>query len=698
MEVARARRPLSCSNPNKLYQPCKLWMQKRCQSLAASCVYIHSYFCPDRGSCKREFCTLLHHDLENTNSDCNRKNAGREAEKEAYTTSEGAEVITIDDDDDDEIRIASLDGDEIGMASLDDDKIRMASPSPTFDDELCQELEEIGEELDRFTEETVGNLEFASDKEFQILSSTEGMKSNQNANLFNVKPAESRDSPSSFDFLRCLSRKEDSTFNPQKWLEDICKQTDWKSHDTDTVSKFRSDICQSEKEIKNNSAEVKLLLQQKSQLMKNAKFLIDQKKLLSTERDNVIKRVIIGTVDQSKVKRVLDENARLTKELSAHLQIISTNIQKINDKMSHIAKNTDSKGRGSVPIHLLKENESSLSSHEPEIKQSINTREIFDKITNSLKDPKIVTKRKQGVGETEECPQLEVKVKSSNSEQKVLANTSLPTAQNQDTSLHDTDGSKENRNCQGENGNINQDVANGGRKNTNITAPKAKEMEEQKSSVSQDRSSSAEEVKKSAIEETKTNEKKKKKSSRDKNTYWCKTCNAFYTSVYGYIEHLESMSHFENIKSGTQPRSRSHGNGRERHNDVLPQGVEFLHTTTVFFCELCSQVMYDKNEAVVHPQNSHHLMKYKEHIRANVAQEIQFMEEKMSALTEYCKRRQVKVSETASDVITEQPTEHSKSCTGLADKETSNLDSSNSNKRKHMHDQSECNKKNRMER
>lgn len=70
----------------------------------------------------------------------------------------------------------------------------------------------------------------------------------------------------------------------------------------------------------------------------------------------------------------------------------------------------------------------------------------------------------------------------------------------------------------------------------------------------------------------------------------------------------------------------------------------------------------------------------------------------MSALTEYCKRRQVKVSETASDVITEQPTEHSKSCTGLADKETSNLDSSNSNKRKHMHDQSECNKKNRMER
>ncbi|XP_042882735.1 uncharacterized protein LOC122259860 [Penaeus japonicus] len=95
----------------------------------------------------------------------------------------------------------------------------------------------------------------------------------------------------------------------------------------------------------------------------------------------------------------------------------------------------------------------------------------------------------------------------------------------------------------------------------------------------------------------------------------------------------------------------------------------FTYNKAVFLCELCSQVMYDKNEAVVHPQNSHHLMKYKEHIRANVAQEIQFMEEKMSALTEYCKRRQVKVSETASDVITEQPTEHSKSCTGLADRQ-----------------------------
>lgn len=75
------------------------------------------------------------------------------------------------------------------------------------------------------------------------------------------------------------------------------------------------------------------------------------------------------------------------------------------------------------------------------------------------------------------------------------------------------------------------------------------------------------------------------------------------------------------------------------------------------------------------------------------------MKEKMSALTEYCKKRQVKLVKNASGFITDCLTEPSNPCIGPPDKEkTSNSDSSSSTKRKLMNEQCEHNKKNRVER
>ncbi|XP_047493081.1 zinc finger protein 318-like isoform X2 [Penaeus chinensis] len=695
-----------CSNPHKLYQPCKLWIQNQCPRLPISCVYIHSYFCPDKESCKREFCTLLHHNLENTQSDSSKKNGGheaspqscnaKEAKKKGFTKSRPPELIIIDDN----------------------DKIRISSPSPTFDDELCQELEEIGEELDRFTEETVGNSDFTRSKEFQILCNRDGVESNKNADL-KRKPAERRKSPSKFDFFSCLASKEENAFNPQKWLDDFCfkpseKPVDRESYNIETVSRIRSEVGQSEKEIEDDSAKAKLLLKQKSQLMKNAKFLIDQKKLLTTERDNVIKRVKGGSVNQSKISRVLDENARLTKELSAHLQSITTNIQKINEKIGHIAKKNERKVE-SVPVNLSREKEVLLSNHGSEAKQNLKTKEIFDKITNSLQGQEFSPNRKQASGKTEEA-----KVKSPDSEHRIWENTPQHTDQNHNVSPQGTCSSNGDQ-VQGETAKEKQDVINeetsstlqsyGSEGEENVsnegnTTSSNKFSNDERKIVSCGSSHTTEtEISQNSVlakdkfaPKAKGIEVKANRSSKDKNTYWCKKCNAFYTSVYGYVEHLESTSHFENVKNGSQTLGRITGNGCKENDgvsDALPQGVEFLHSTTVFFCELCSQVMYDKDEAILHPQKSQHLMKYKEHIQVNVTQEIQFMKEKMSALTEYCKKRQVKVVKNASVVITDCPTESSKSCTGSPDKETNNLDSSSSTKRKLTNEQSEHNKKNR---
>ncbi|XP_063591186.1 uncharacterized protein LOC134768341 [Penaeus indicus] len=697
-----------CSNPHKLYQPCKLWIQKQCPRLPVSCVYVHSYFCPDKESCKREFCTLLHHNLENTQSDSSKKNdgyeaspqscVGKEAKKKGFTKSKPPELIIIDDDDDD---------------------MHVSSPSPTFDDELCQELEEIGEELDRFTEETVVNSDFTRNKEFQILCSRDGMESNKNADL-KRKPAESRKSPSSFEFFSCLASKEENAFNPQKWLDDFCfksseKPIDRESDNIETVSRIRSEVGQSEKEIEDDSAETKLLLKQKSQLMKNAKFLIDQKKLLTTERDNVIKRVKGGSVNQSKISRVLDENARLTKELSAHLQSITTNIQKINEKIGHLAKKNVRKA-DSVPVNLSKEKELLLSSHGSEVKQSLKTKEIFDKITNSFQAQNFSPNRKQSSGKTEEA-----NVKSPDSEHRTWENAPQHTDQNHNVSPQRSCSSNGDQ-TQGEMAKEKQDVID---EETNSTSQsyesEGKENISNKENTTSSNKFSDDETKivscgSSHTTETETSqnsvsakdkfvpnakgiEVKANRSSKDKNTYWCKKCNAFYTSVFGYVEHLESISHFENVKNGSQTRGRITGSGCKGNDgvsDALPQGVEFLHSTTVFFCELCSQVMYDKDEAILHPQKSQHLTKYKEHIQANVTQEIQFMKEKMSALTEYCKKRQAKVVKNAPVAITDCPAESSKSCTVSPDKETSNLDSSSRTKHKLTNEQSEHYKKNRV--
>lgn len=360
------------------------------------------------------------------------------------------------------------------------------------------------------------------------------------------------------------------------------KQVDREGHGIETISKITTDVGQHEKQFEDDSAKAKLLLKQKTQLMKNAKFLIDQKKLLTTERDNVIKRVKGGSVNQSKISRVLDENARLTKELSAHLQSITTNIQQINEKMGHLAKTSVGKV-DSASVNLSKEKVVPLSSHGSEAKQNINTKEIFDKITNDLKGQKFCSNRTQVLSKTEEYPQLEANVKSSYSEHKILGHTSQHTDQNHDVSPQGTFGNNGNQ-LKGQTGKEKQDVINEettstsqsygseGKKNEENTtssnkfsidekialcvldkdkiAPNVKgtEIKESKGVLESVKDSISEKRKRYELDETHNNNKKTNRTLRDKNTYWCKKCNAFYTSVYGYVEHLESTSHFENVK------------------------------------------------------------------------------------------------------------------------------------------------------
>lgn len=370
-----------------------------------------------------------------------------------------------------------------------------------------------------------------------------------------------------FFIFSCLASREENVFNPQKWLDDFCfksseKPVDRESYNIETVSRIRSDV--GEKEFEDDSAKTKLLLKQKSQLMKNAKFLIDQKKLLTTERDNVLKRVKGGSGNQSKISRVLDENARLTKELSAHLQSITANIQKINEKIGHLAKKNARKV-DSVPVNVSKEKEVLLSSRRSEAKQNIKTKEIFDKITNNLQDQNFCPSRKQALSKTEE-----VNVKSPNSEHKILENTPQHTDQNHDVSKQGTCNSNGNQ-IKGETAKEKQDVINEEKSSTsqsygsegkqNVsneenTTNSNKFSDDERKLVSYVSSINTETkifhnivlAKDKLSPNAKGMEVKANRSSKDKNTYWCKKCNAFYTSVFGYVEHLESISHFENVK------------------------------------------------------------------------------------------------------------------------------------------------------
>ncbi|KAK8746115.1 hypothetical protein OTU49_017261 [Cherax quadricarinatus] len=145
------------------------------------------------------------------------------------------------------------------------------------------------------------------------------------------------------------------------------------------------------------------------------------------------------------------------------------------------------------------------------------------------------------------------------------------------------------------------------------------------------------------------NKEKMSDLSKDLSTHWCKLCNVFFTNVYGFVKHLESLAHMSKLKDGSinprkqetpQKESKKKPEINEGHQKTV--GVEFLHSTKVFFCELCDSIFWNTDDAVLHPQSARHVQKYKEYVLKNTDQEMNFLRSKMSAFTEYCRERRAR--------------------------------------------------------
>ncbi|XP_042217797.1 uncharacterized protein LOC121863284 [Homarus americanus] len=132
-------------NPNKIHGTCKLWIEGRCKKPRDVCEYLHSNFCPEKDKCKREHCPLHHINqlskklfpLRKTGiGNAKRKKCNQQKEAGLKTNSP-----TSSNNGASKSQSASPDW-NLNSLAFDD-----------FDEELCQGLEEVGQELDRFAEE-----------------------------------------------------------------------------------------------------------------------------------------------------------------------------------------------------------------------------------------------------------------------------------------------------------------------------------------------------------------------------------------------------------------------------------------------------------------------------------------------------------------------------------------------------------------
>ncbi|XP_071547658.1 uncharacterized protein [Panulirus ornatus] len=137
----------SYGTSGKIHQTCKFWTEKKCRNSSDSCRYLHTYHCPDGEWCRRKFCPLLHIRIDSKetvmmttktvieNSAIKNKNDSGNKRRQMTDLPQSSESSVF------ETTSYSPDWNCSSVAFED------------FDEELCQGLEEVGQELDRFEEE-----------------------------------------------------------------------------------------------------------------------------------------------------------------------------------------------------------------------------------------------------------------------------------------------------------------------------------------------------------------------------------------------------------------------------------------------------------------------------------------------------------------------------------------------------------------
>ncbi|XP_071547635.1 uncharacterized protein [Panulirus ornatus] len=130
----------------------------------------------------------------------------------------------------------------------------------------------------------------------------------------------------------------------------------------------------------------------------------------------------------------------------------------------------------------------------------------------------------------------------------------------------------------------------------------------------------------------------------DAHMNWCKLCNVFAQSVIDYVHHLGSSEHSQRKKINDDswlrmlPQTEKRQSLQEESRESY--GVEFLDSATVFFCNLCKVLIWDKEEVMLHPRSPLHVQNFKDFVSGNDLSASGFHQRKMSAFLKHCEGRE----------------------------------------------------------
>nr|XP_045601629.1 fap1 adhesin-like [Procambarus clarkii] len=466
--------------------------------------------------------------------------------------------------------------------------------------------------------------------------------------------------------------------------------SDCPSHDSSFVSKDQwpvssskssQPINQSENSIPGGGdeggdkvCELKALLSQKKLLVNKIKSLVKEKKNLCLQRDNVMNNF---SGDTTKLSQYFEENSQVTKKVSAQILIFNAEIKLTNQKINDLENSKSLKKAVLLKDDTKEEQESVLGCFLSSKTQEQTHQDCFNNNSENTSNKekmfeKNLSESRKLSHETEKLVNIHHKDVTSLTEEPLKGNLEIQTPH-----LPEQERKKEelpqDKQCgewvqvpliEHKTGNS---ICNIARSSRNITSHPEQLRQAQLPYSVQENNIVNKPVNKddSKCDKTSPHKAKMSDSSKDLSTHWCRLCNVFFTHICGFVKHLESSSHMEKLKEESketwvqkmpQYTTKNHSEVIEGKSETV--GAEFLHSTKIFICELCESILWNAQDAALHPQSSHHAQKYKEHVQKNTDQERSFLTEKMNALTKYFKERKARsqnnpTKETSKVIITE---------------------------------------------
>lgn len=131
----------------------------------------------------------------------------------------------------------------------------------------------------------------------------------------------------------------------------------------------------------------------------------------------------------------------------------------------------------------------------------------------------------------------------------------------------------------------------------------------------------------------------------DPGNHWCRICNLAIGNIYELFQHLQSTKHKVKMDPDDRPwlpDSIRNPSNKPKYGQVQMapiKGVEFLMSTTAFYCTICKEFSGDILSAEAHLKNENHNIAYQKHIEDNPNYEKRFNLDKAAGLQSFAFER-----------------------------------------------------------